>query len=97
MTWGSVAEVVGTHRCIEQVRYGRCACRNRKGENPCQEANDLMNNVINHDGGDTETLLKFLRRKTCGLSRQGRMCNHRGCIAKEQAIDFVCAAQKKAA
>lgn len=102
MTWGSVVEVVGSHRCIERVRYGRCNCRTGKGlkaYNPCQRAEELMGEAerLSSGDGDAATLLRFLHRKTCGLSRHGRGCNHRGCIAKEQAMDFICEATRKAA
>lgn len=102
MTWGIVVEVIGTHRCIERVRYGRCNCRTGKGlkcYNPCERAEKLMVEAerLAEGQGDAEVVLKFLHRKTCGLSRHGRGCNHRGCIAKEQAQDFVLAATRKAA
>jgi hypothetical protein len=103
MTWDHVSDIVGTHRCHERQRYGKCNCRTGKGAkayNPCQVAVDLMTEAESlgrGEAGNVEGLQKFLHRKTCARSKRGRMCNHRGCIAKEEALDFIQAETRKKA
>lgn len=96
MNWSYIIDVIATHRCDERRRYGKCNCRTGKGAkayNPCQVTQETMKLAEQlMDGelivGGTEAITKFLRKKTCSLSKTGR-CNHRGCIVKETAQEML--------
>ena len=103
MDWSTVSDIVGTHRCDERRRYSRCNCRTGKGQkayNPCQVAVDVMElvqQVANGESTESEVVSKFLHKKTCSVSKSHHTCNHRGCILKEKAIDFIAQQHKKKA
>jgi hypothetical protein len=90
MTWNDVAEWCRGHTCFERQRTGLCSC---KGKQACfigQSLADEAERLASGENGDTEAIAKFIARKTCHASRNGRACNHRGCIRAERIHAWVC-------
>jgi hypothetical protein len=86
MLLGKVVDRIRIHRCQEFRACGTCGCKGKKtGVNPCQAAESLAHQC--EDGNaNWEEVLKFLSRKCCAASRSSQGCNHRGCIATEEAV-----------
>lgn len=97
MNWCGVADVVRRAQCFEMQRYHRCNCRSGKGlkcYNPCDRNEAIARIAEALDEGDTgkgtpEQVEDWLVKHTCQASRAGRCCQHKGCMDRECAIDFV--------
>ena len=105
MNWLHVADVVRQAKCFEHQRYNRCGCRSGKGAkvyNPCDRSEGIAVIADALDTGDTskgtpEQVEDWLVKHTCQASRNGRTCQHKGCMAREQAVDFVILTGRKMA
>jgi hypothetical protein len=101
----SVADVVRRAQCFERRRYKRCNCRTGKGAkayNPCERSEAIAQAAEALDAGDTskgtlEQVEEWLVKHTCHASREGRTCQHKGCMDREGAIDFVQQLQRSVA
>jgi hypothetical protein len=97
MNWLHVADVVRRAQCFERQRYKSCNCRSGKGlkvYNPCAVNEHIAQVAEALDQGDfskgtPEQVEDWLVKHTCQASRAGRSCQHKGCMDRETAIDFL--------
>ncbi len=93
MSWLDVADFLRSKRCFEARRTGSCNCGRGK-RNACATATRMARSCValdlNEPGEDgPEAILKVIVSKSCGLSKQGRECNHRGCMRSEHLAAWI--------
>ncbi len=98
MNWTRVASIIRRAQCFERQRLQSCTCRT--GDyNPCQVNEDVASVCDTVAAGkmspDLDLVEDWLVKHTCQKSRADRGCKHRGCIEREEAIDFVRDARRR--
>ncbi len=91
MNWLTVSDWLHEHTCFARQRTGCCGCNGRAACRKGQTLKDTCERLDKGIGTDTdaESVLAFVRSKTCHKSRAGEMCNHRGCDRAERVQAWI--------
>lgn len=88
MNWLDVSYWCKAHTCFEHQRTGRCCCPGTKTCGKGRECAILAELLADgaEDPASVRKIRSFVRSKSCGVSRSGKECNHRGCIKAEEIV-----------
>lgn len=91
MNWLDVSDWLHQHTCFARQRTGVCGCNGRQACRTGQSLKDACERLDSGTGTaeEADSVLSFVRRKTCGLSRNGELCNHRGCERAERLQGWI--------